>query len=146
MEQENIVQTISAVFSGADERNWQKVQDAMAEEVLLDYSSLSGSPAATLTSKQIVEAWKGFLPGFDKTHHQLSDFHVTLDGNTATVRFTGKADHFINKEIWTVEANYDAGLSKTQSGWEVTMLKLNLISQSGNTGLPAQAQKLAAGK
>jgi hypothetical protein len=144
MEQEDIIKTVSAVFNGADEHNWQKVHNAMADEVLLDYASLSGSPAATLTSKQIVEAWKGFLPGFDKTHHQLSNFAVTQNGNTLTVHFTGKADHFIDKDIWTVEATYDADLSKTNDKWRVTMLKLNLTNQSGNTNLPAlAAQRLA---
>jgi hypothetical protein len=141
MEQENIIQTVSAIFSGADEHNWQKVQDALADEVLLDYSVLSGNPASTLTSKQIVDAWKGFLPGFDKTHHQLSKFEVFQNGDAAKVHFYGKADHFIDREVWTVEATYDAGLSKSSGSWKVTALTLNLLSQSGNTGLPAEATK-----
>jgi len=139
MEQEDIIQTVSAVFNGADEHNWQKVHDAMADEVLLDYASLSGSPAAMLTSNQIVEAWKGFLPGFDKTHHQLSGFHVIQNGDTAIVHFNGKADHFIDEDIWTVEGTYDSILSKANNRWRVTELKLNLKNQSGNFNLPALA-------
>lgn len=144
MEKENIIQTVSAIFSGADEHNWQRVQHSLADEVLLDYSALSGNPAATITSKQIVDAWKGFLPGFDKTHHQLSKFEVSENGDEAEVHFYGKADHFIGQEIWTVEATYDAGVTKTGGDWKATRLKLNLLGQSGNTGLPGLAGERVA--
>jgi len=139
MENEKIIRAISAVFNGADERNWKKVENAMADNVLLDYSSLSGSPAATLPSAQIIETWKGFLPGFDMTQHQLSDFQVTRQGNIANVHCNGKADHFIDKDVWTVEGTYDAEVTKNNSQWAITGLKFNLSKQSGNTGLPAVA-------
>jgi len=139
MENEKIIQAITAIFKGADQRDWQKVQNAMAENILLDYSSLSGSPAATLPSKQIVEIWKGFLPGFDKTHHQLSDFQITKHDNSANVHCNGKADHFIDGDVWTVEGTYDADVSKINGQWVVTKLKFNLLKQRGHTNLPARA-------
>jgi hypothetical protein len=139
LENEKIIETISAVFTGADEHNWRKVQNAMAENILLDYASLSDSPAATLPSMQIIETWKGFLPGFDRTHHQLSNFRVIPQGNTAKVHCDGKADHFIDDDVWTVEGTYDAEVSKIDDRWAVTMLKFNLSKQSGNTKLPALA-------
>jgi hypothetical protein len=141
MESEKIIHAIIAVFSGADERNWKKVQNAMADNVLLDYSSLSGSPAATLPSEQIIETWISFLPGFDRTHHQLSNFQVTRHSDTAKVHCDGKADHFIDREVWTVEGSYDAEVIKINNRWVMTMLKFNLSKQSGNTNLPVQASE-----
>jgi hypothetical protein len=146
MENEKIIQAISAVFSGADERNWKKVQRAMAENVLFDYFSLSGNAGALLPSNQIIEAWKGLLPGFDRTHHQLSNFQIFQQGNTAKVHCDGKADHFIDNDVWTVEGNYDAEASKNNNEWVVTMLKFNLAKQSGNTNLPARAKDKLNGK
>jgi hypothetical protein len=141
MENEKIIHAITAIFSGADERDWKKVRNAMADNVLIDYSSLSGSPAAALPSEQIIETWKGFLPGFDRTHHQLSDFQITNGANSAKVHCNGKADHFINKDIWTVEGTYDAEVTQINNQWLITMLKFNLSKQSGNTDLPAQASE-----
>lgn len=139
MGNEKIIDTLSAVFNGADERNWGKAQHALAENVLLDYASLSGSPAAVLPSKQIIETWKGFLPGFDRTHHQLSDFEITTQGDIAKIHCNGKADHFIDEDVWTVEGTYDAEALKINNDWVITMLKFNLSKQSGNTNLPAEA-------
>lgn len=143
MEHEKIIETISAVFNGADERNWEKVQHAMAKNVLLDYASLSGSPPAILSPKQIIETWEAFLPSFDKTHHQLSDFRITRQSNIAKVHCNGRADHFIDEDVWTVEGSYDAEVSKINNHWLITMLKFNLSKQSGNTHLPAQAVERA---
>jgi hypothetical protein len=139
MEEVTILQTVSSIFAGVDLRDWAQVQDAMAENVRLDYSSLSGNPAATLPSGQIIQTWKGFLPGFDRTHHQLSGFIVDLHIDKASVTFYGKADHFIGSEVWTVEGSYDAELEKKGDRWFVTLLTFHLASQAGNTGLPAQA-------
>ena len=122
MEQERIIDALQAIFNGADERNWQKVEQAMADNVLLDYVSLSGNPAATLPAKEIVAAWAGFLPGFDRTHHHLSDFEVQQNGDEAIIHCKGKADHFLNNESWTVEGTYDAGATKTNGQWVVTKL------------------------
>ena len=141
MEKDKIIQTFSAVFAGADERDWAKVQNAMAANVLLDYSSLSGNPAATLSSEKIIETWKGFLPGFDRTHHQLSEFEVEINQAVANVHCRGKADHFIGKEAWTVEGTYDGELEVKNSNWVVTKLAFHLTRQTGNTTLPAEALK-----
>ncbi len=63
LEKEKIIQTISSIFIGADERNWQKVQIAMAKNVLLDYTSMVGGNPATQKPQQITDAWAAFLPG-----------------------------------------------------------------------------------
>lgn len=139
MEVNQIIQTVSRIFEGADERNWVKVKEAMAESVVLDYSSLSGAPSSTMSSSQIVDMWKGFLPGFDRTHHQLSDFSVKQHSGNASVTFSGKADHFLESEVWTVEGSYYAELIPVSQGWVVTLLKFNLARQRGNTNLPAKA-------
>lgn len=136
-----IILAISTLFSGADERNWEKVESVMTQNVLLDYTSFVGGEPANLTPKQITNSWAGFLPGFDKTHHQLSDFKVTINDETAIATYTGKADHFIGKEIWTVEGTYESELKKVNDTWKVSKLKFNFKQQTGNLDLPAMATK-----
>ncbi len=146
METERIIKTITNIFNGADERNWEKVQDAMADEVLLDYSSMNGNPAAITPSGKIIEAWKGFLPGFDRTHHQVSDFKVDQKNSIAHIQFFGKADHFIANDTWTVAGTYDVEVTQSDDDWKVTKFKFNLQQQSGNVGLPQKAAEIAAQK
>jgi hypothetical protein len=139
MEKEKIIQIISSIFSNTDKRNWQNVQSGISENVLLDFTSMVGGNPSSQTPQQITNAWAAVLPGFDKTHHQLSNFQGTIKDNIANFHYTGKADHFIGNEVWTVEAAYETELKKENDKWLVTKHKLNLIKQSGNTNLPAQA-------
>ncbi|GGH64424.1 hypothetical protein HNQ91_002302 [Filimonas zeae] len=134
-----IIEQIQHLFTGADERNWEKVAATLDEKVLLDYSSMNGAPATWLTPDEIITIWAGFLPGFDSTRHQLSGFSMGENEYTASVHFSGKADHFINVERWTVEGTYDVELIYSQRSWRITALKFNLSGQSGNTALPALA-------
>ena len=146
MENEKIIQAITGIFTGADTHNWTTVQQAMAANVLLDYTSMAGGYPATLTPMQITDAWLAFLPGFDKTHHHLSGFGVTQSGSMATAHCDGKADHFIDGEVWMVEGSYDAELTMENHKWVVTKLRFNLSGQSGNTNLPALAAQRAGNK
>ena len=145
MEQE-IIHSITELFNAADEHDWARMQYQMADSILVDYSSFTGIPAAELSSATITEAWKNFLPGFDKTHHQLSNFSVSQQDGSATATFNGKADHFIGNESWTLLATYNASLVKKEDHWVITKLQLNLLEQSGNTGLPAIAAKIVQEK
>ena len=112
----------------------------MAKNVLLDYTSMAGGEPGILTPAEIVDLWASFLPGFDTTHHQLSEFRVRLHGNEADVDYVGKADHFIGNEVWTISGTYQTKLEKQNGTWLITYLKLNYDRQSGNTSLPKQAK------
>ena len=109
--------------------------------VVLDYSSMNGNPAQALTPVEITSAWAAFLPGFDKTRHQLSNFSVKEDGHTSSANFSGKADHYIGNKVWTVEGSYDVQLERQHDKWLVSALKFNFANQSGNTELPKLAME-----
>jgi SnoaL-like domain len=139
MENIEIIQAITTIFKGADEHNWSKIENVMTPKVLMDYTSFFGGEPSIQTPKQITDSWAGFLPGFDKTNHQLFDFQVTVNNDLATVNNAIKGDHFIDNENWIVEGTYDCELVKTNDKWLVSKIKFNFASQSGNLGLLAIA-------
>ena len=139
MDTEKVTKVITNIFEGADERDWNRVKASFANDVLLDYSSMNGNPAAVLSSDNIIKAWKGFLPGFDITHHHITNFQIKESDGVAKAHFSGKADHFIDGESWTVEGTYDLELAVSGDGAQVTKFKFNLQKQSGNTELPQKA-------
>src|SRR5688572_16464299 len=118
-----IIQQIKNLFSGVDERDWQKVESTIEGSVLLDYSSMTGYPAVSLPPRDITKPWAAFLPGFDRTHHMLSDFSVNIKGADAEVHFEGNADHFLHNEVWTVKGSYDAKLKIKDHAWLVSEFK-----------------------
>lgn len=141
----NPEQIVTGLFIATDERNWQQVESSFSDEVLLDYSSMNGNPASKLTPNQIITAWKGILPGFEHTHHQLGNFRSSVEGNKAEVFCYGTASHYLNDaegNLWIVVGTYDFELEQKQDDhWKITSMKFNFKYQDGNTSLPAKAMK-----
>lgn len=138
---------VTQLFIATDQRNWNQVKQLFAAKVLLDYSSMTGNPATELSPEQIVSAWKGVLPGFESTHHQLGNFVSNITQNKAIVFCYGTANHFLKNaqgSLWTVVGTYDFVLQKDSQGtWKIAAMKFNFKYQTGNTVLPQQAmQKL----
>lgn len=148
MEQQDIIGTISAIFNGSDERNWLKVENSFAQDVTLDYTSMAGGKPSNQSPKEITNAWKALLPGFQSTHHQIGNFTVNVNGNVATVHHHGLALHYLPNEtgrnIWVVVGSYDFTLEKSDADhWKVRSMKFNLQKQEGNLDLPKLAQQKA---
>jgi ketosteroid isomerase-like protein len=135
----NIEQLISTLFVATDQGEWETVEKCFATKVKLDYSSMSGNPAVEVTPQQITDSWKGILPGFDFTHHQIGNFITEEKANTTKVFCYGTATHVINaaeEKIWTVVGSYDFQLIKEGKDWKISAMTFNFKYQAGNTSLP----------
>lgn len=144
MQNQQITETISRLFIAVDQSNWDELKDIFNSSVLLDYTSMAGGEPATLSAEQIINSWKGLLPGFDATHHQLGNFIVNSGNKMASVFCYGTATHFLKNEtgnnIWTVVGSYDFELIEQNGAWKVTQMKFNFKFMDGNSDLPTIAQ------
>lgn len=139
---QDIQTTISELFVHSDQRNWKGVESQFAPTVTLDYSSMSGQPAADVTPQDITNAWQGVLPRFDHTHHQIGNFIITVNGSKAHAFCYGTATHYLEDEngnVWTVVGSYDFDLENNAGDWRVTAMKFNFKYQDGNTSLIEKA-------
>ena len=136
---ENVTSTITHLFAVTDQRDWQQVEKAFDDTVLLDYTSTTGKAPAWLTPRQIVDIWAGLLPGFDRTNHQLFDIEISEHQDSATARYKGKAEHYIDNDIWVVEGTYETTLLKKGRDWVISQFKFILEDWSGNRQLAAIA-------
>lgn len=139
-----ITQTVLDIFIGTDTRDWTRVAQAFAPQAGLDYASMTGQPAATLSPAQIVAQWQQVLPGFEHTHHQLGNFEVrVLSEDEATVFCYGTATHYLPQprggNVWTVVGTYDFHLVRRGERWQADQMKFKFKYQDGNLALPQLA-------
>ena len=148
-EKSKIQSVVTQVFVATDNQDWGNVEASFSDQVLLDYTSMAGGEPVELAPTQITDSWKTILPGFDHTHHALSNFNITINDSEATVTHYGNADHFIDlndaEDIWQVVGTYDHHLVKTKSGWKIDRMKFNLKYMDGNMDLPRIAQERVKG-
>jgi hypothetical protein len=140
-----IIETINRLFVAVDDRNWEQVSEIFGDTVLLDYTSMAGGSPAKLTSKQIIESWKGLLPGFDKTHHQTGNFIIDCISTTYKIFCYGTATHYLknetNNNVWTVVGSYNFEIEMINSMLKITKMKFNLKYTDGNNDLAKIAQE-----
>lgn len=78
------------------ELDWQRIEAAFADELRVDYSSLFGGEPEVLTAGELLDRWRGLLPGFDATQHLTGPVLVSIaDDATATAHTHVRGYHHI---------------------------------------------------
>jgi len=142
-EMEDPIDLVTNLFISTDQGNWDELKEIFDSQVNLDYSSMTGNPAAILTADEIIASWRSILPGFESTHHQMGNMLSKIEGEEARVFCYGTASHYLNDELgnlWVVVGSYDFDLSKDENNkWKVKSMKFNFKYQDGNLSLPTKA-------
>ncbi|WNJ18297.1 nuclear transport factor 2 family protein [Pontibacter sp. G13] len=136
---------VLSLFKATDQRNWPQVEAQFSQSVVLDYASMNGNPATTLSPQEIAGAWKNVLPGFEHTHHQIGNLQTEVKGRTASVFCYGTASHYLPHDqgnVWWVVGTYDFDLEQAPDGvWRITTMRFNYQFQDGNEALPEAAMR-----
>lgn len=138
-QKDKIVETVNKLFIETDNKNWKAVSDIFTQEVLFDMSSMTGSKATKIPSKDIINAWDKGLKGITHLHHQAGNYIVKLNGNEATVFCYGTATHYkkvsSGKNTRTFVGSYDFHLIEKNNAWKIDEFKFNLKYIDGNLKL-----------
>lgn len=141
----DVIRTCTNIFLGSDKHEWEKVENCFAKKVLVDYSSFTGQPPATISSTALIASWSGFLPLFKFTMHYLSNFEISVEADRAYCSVYGHAIHHFpvptGGDLFEVYGTYDFDLIKEHGKWIVTVMKYNHKYSSGNLDLPLLAQE-----
>ncbi|MEO0945815.1 MAG: nuclear transport factor 2 family protein [Pseudomonadota bacterium] len=144
-DQTGISQTLTDIAAGADRHDWVRVRDAFADNVTVDYTSLWGGEPVSQPADELVASWAGFLPGFDSTHHMVTNHTISLHSQTGAIAeadFT--ATHRLDDDLWVLGGRYSYVLEKTGDRWVVTSLKMTALWEKGDRGIVVQAGERAA--
>jgi len=145
-DQTEITATLTDIAAGVDRHDWQRVRAAFADTVTTDYTSLWGGDPVTQPADELVAGWSAFLPGFDSTHHMVTNHTVTSATETsakAEADFT--ATHRIGDGLWTLGGRYSYELERSEDRWKVTSMTMTALWETGDRGLVATAGERAAG-
>lgn len=143
-----IIDAISTVAFQADQRRWDLVAAAFADQVVIDYSSSETAAAGrskpeTMTPQAIVAAWQTQLPGYAHTQHLVTNPLVRIDGDKAAATSQVHATHYLpdapGGATWTFVGFYEHELARTPAGWKITRMRAHKLFDLGNKDLPLQA-------
>ena len=139
-DQADITTTLTDIAAGADRHDWARVRAAFGDNVTVDYTSLWGGDPASQAADALVAGWAGFLPGFDSTHHMVTNHTVTSMSETeATAEADFTATHRLGDGLWVLGGRYSYALENTGDRWVVTALTMTALWETGDRALVAEA-------
>jgi hypothetical protein len=139
IDRQRVEDVVTRLFVHTDERDWPKVIECFADEVLFDMKSMTGEEAKRLPAADIAQAWSVGLAPLEAVHHQVGNFLTRVEGATATSSCYGIASHFLpnktgqNTRVFV--GNYEFGLTRDDERWRIDRFKFNLKYVDGNLEL-----------
>jgi hypothetical protein len=139
LDRTRIIETITRLFVGTDNRDWELVKSLFAPRVLFDMSSMGAGEPRQTTPEAIVSGWEQGLEPLQAIHHQAGNYLVTLEGASAEAFCYGIASHYLpnptGRNTRTFVGSYEFGLERDEAAWRITRFKFTLKYVDGNTDL-----------
>ena len=139
-----IITLVSSIPLAVDRAAYDLAKAAFAPVVTIDYTSLWGGEPATMTPDALMDAWRGIVPGFDATWHELGSVDVKISGTTATATAFVDGRHWIGDEIWRPVGQYFWDVEHFEGRWRVTRMVFEMTQEIGDRALAAEAMERAA--
>lgn len=141
-----IVSVVSSIPLAVDLARYDLAEAAFAPRIVIDYTSLWGGQPATMTPAELMTAWRGIVPGFDATFHELSNVRATVNGDRATATAFVDGRHWIGERLWRPIGDYHWTLERIDGQWKVTSMTFAMTREIGDRDVAAEATRRAAAR
>jgi hypothetical protein len=138
-----VIATVSSIPLAVDLGEYRLAEAAFAPSILIDYTSLWGGEAQTMTPAALMEAWRALVPGFDATYHELRDVRAVVAGDKATATAFVDGRHWVDGRLWRPIGTYEWKLQEVNDRWQVTAMTFVMTQEIGDRGLVAVARERA---
>ena len=143
LETAKVITVVSSIPLAVDRAAYDLAERAFAPSIVIDYTSLWGGEPATMTPEALMTAWRGIVPGFDGTWHELSNVQATVNGDTATATAFVDGRHWIGDKLWRPVGNYNWDLVKIDGEWKVTRMQFAMTQEIGDRAVATEAMERA---
>jgi ketosteroid isomerase-like protein len=138
-----ITTVVESIAILADSGNFESLEKKFADRIYLDYTSAFGGQIETKTPSELMTTWSELLPGFERTHHAISNVSVHLDGTDASATADVTADHWVDGQHWQVGGSYNYQLAKFGNDWKVSKMTFKLKNETGSRDVLKVAAQIA---
>ena len=122
-ESAKVIAVVSSIPLAVDLARYDLAEAAFAPEVVIDYTSLWGGEPQRMTPAALMDAWRGLVPGFDATRHELEDVEAPVDGDGATATRVRGRPPLDRRRAVAADRRFIAGRSSRLDGrWKVTAM------------------------
>ena len=135
---------------GIDTRDWGLYRSIFTDSITMTFTSYNGNPPSEMLADDWVAGVKVLFSGLDATQHSMSNPLVDIDGDRARCRMYMQAAHFFLTDQggneYALGGYYDDELVRTDHGWKIAAVTLNVLWHRGNRHIMELATRAGAEK
>lgn len=139
---------------GLDHEDWELWRSVFADEVTIDMSDYQPDPPPRLVSADRVVANAAVMfAGLERSQHFMGSHRFAIDGDAAMITAHMRAEHWLStgqgSDRYTMFGTYHDEAIRTEDGWKLVKVRLELLREEGNRHLMRAAvrrgKRLTAG-
>ena len=139
---------------GLDHEDWELWRSVFADEVTMDMSDYQPKPPPRPAQADLVVANASVMfAGLERSQHFMGTHRFAIDGDTATITAHMRAEHWLRtgqgSDRYTMFGTYFDEAVRTDDGWKLVKVRLQLLREEGNRHLMREAvrrgKQLSAG-
>jgi hypothetical protein len=138
-----VISVVSSIPLAVDLARYDLAEAAFAPRIVIDYTSLWGGEPQTMTPAALMDAWRGIVPGFDATWHELRDVRAEVDGDRATATAFVDGRHWLDGRLWRPVGHYRWELQRIAGAWKVTRMTFAMTREIGDRSVAQSAMERA---
>ena len=131
LEQAELEQIAHSVTYFADRGEFDSLENLLATEVTVDYSSLFGGGEEKIPAAELMDSWETYLSGFDLTDHKLGEITLTQDGSRVIAKSSIESRHWLDSVKWTIGGENEFTFTRANGQWLIDSLKFKLQEETG---------------
>jgi hypothetical protein len=123
--------------------DYQVAAQFYVKDAILDYSSVLGPAAQALPVERYWASVLQFMPGFDSSLHQITNFDISMEGEAAVCISAVRATLRIGEETYSNGGIYRHTLVRTAEGWRISHQSYRKTFEEGASLLEKARARLA---
>jgi len=142
----DIEDLICAVTMYADCNEYEQLLNLFAEDGVMKYGALFGAEHNSQPAATFIAHVRSFMPGFDSTQHQVTNFDIRVYGDSATSRSQVKASHRLGNRDWVVASIYHHEFVRRADGWRISSMGVQPLFEDGDRAMVEEAARRVAAR
>ena len=151
LDRANIHDIVVKLYLYSDRKQWDKFEEIIAPEMILDYTAMFGGQPRTVSPAALVETWKPFLNKLTRTQHVMASILINLPQPGSTTEKVTKATVDANAIVNLIREGFEGGDRTSNGGrgelevfkisddpafgnpWRISGLRVIPVWMAGNT-------------
>lgn len=129
---------------GLDHEDWELWRSVFASEVTMDMSDYQPDPPPRpAPADRVVANARVLFAGLERSQHFIASHRYIIDGDKATITAHMRAEHWLHtgqgSDRYTMFGTYIDTAIRTDDGWKLERVQLQLLREEGNRSLMREA-------